>query len=314
MTNNDRVAEEMSTNSTPEVVVAGHVTWDLTDGAHTLGTTACLGGSAAYIARMALNLGLRTGVYTATDGTLGLAESLPGAEIVDLGGGITTTFHNTYELNQGRRQRVLRRATTLQPSTIPAHWLDAPIVILAPVVGELDLSLAAQHRGTLCAAGLQGWLRGIGENGGGGAQGPAAVLSRAELRRIDLIVLSDEDLFPEQAAPMVERLRAWTRFVVYTRGQRGATLYGRHDAWHLDAFPAQPIDPTGAGDVFLAAFSIRLALGRDPLGSARFAAAAASLTVEHSGLDSVPTEQQIEERLAAFPEIRARPVPVQPTS
>ena len=71
-----------------------------------------------------------------------------------------------------------------------------------------------------------------------------------------------------------------------------------HRRWrHVPAFPSQELDPTGAGDVFAAAFLTRYVETDDPWLAALFASAAASWSVEQEGLGGIPTRQQIEERL-----------------
>jgi sugar/nucleoside kinase (ribokinase family) len=68
------------------------------------------------------------------------------------------------------------------------------------------------------------------------------------------------------------------------------------------------VDPTGAGDVFAAAFLVRYRETGDPFASALFASCAASLSVEAPGLEGVPTRARVEERFRQFPERRVRPL------
>jgi sugar/nucleoside kinase (ribokinase family) len=61
-------------------------------------------------------------------------------------------------------------------------------------------------------------------------------------------------------------------------------------------FPAPPqpeVDPTGAGDVFAAAFFINLYETNDPWASARFANQVAALSITRAGLAGVPTPDEI---------------------
>ncbi len=72
--------------------------------------------------------------------------------------------------------------------------------------------------------------------------------------------------------------------VVFKRGARGVYLASRGgvDAF-IPAFPAQAIDTTAAGDAFNGAFATGLMLGKDSVESARFAAAAAAISVTRPG-------------------------------
>jgi sugar/nucleoside kinase (ribokinase family) len=69
-------------------------------------------------------------------------------------------------------------------------------------------------------------------------------------------------------------------------------------------YPAREVDPTGAGDVFAAAFLTGMARGLDPVEAARLGAAAASIAVEGRATESLG-------RLADAPG-RAVHVPVEP--
>jgi len=57
--------------------------------------------------------------------------------------------------------------------------------------------------------------------------------------------------------------------------------------------PARLVDPTGAGDVFAAAFFIRLSQTRDPWEAARFATQVAARSVTRRGMESTPTREEM---------------------
>ena len=65
----------------------------------------------------------------------------------------------------------------------------------------------------------------------------------------------------------------------------------------MPGFPVAEVDPTGAGDVFAAAFLIRLQETQDPIAAARFANATASFCVQAPGVTGIPTRAMVEERL-----------------
>ncbi len=66
----------------------------------------------------------------------------------------------------------------------------------------------------------------------------------------------------------------------------------------MPAYQAAEVDPTGAGDVFAAAYLIALEECGDPFQAARFANATASLSIEGEATSAIPTRAQVEERLA----------------
>jgi sugar/nucleoside kinase (ribokinase family) len=126
------------------------------------------------------------------------------------------------------------------------------------------------------------------------------------LRPAHVLFVSDEDLPPPSAEPVLMSWSQQVEVLAYTRAERGADIC-HNGAWrHIDAFPAEAVDPTGSGDVFAAAFLIRYRETGDPWEAARFATGAASLIVESEGLANTPDRSMIEARLRAHPEIVAR--------
>jgi ribokinase len=80
---------------------------------------------------------------------------------------------------------------------------------------------------------------------------------------------------------------------VYLRRQEGLQL-------HVPAFPVKALDTTAAGDAFNGAFAVSLARGQSPQESARFAAAAAAVSVTRAGAQpSMPTTDEVDAILAA---------------
>src|SRR5260221_284042 len=82
---------------------------------------------------------------------------------------------------------------------------------------------------------------------------------------------------------------------IYT--EHGCVLYWNGDRRRFRAPAVHEVDATGAGDVFAAAFFIRLLKTRDPWEAARFATLIASRSVTRVGLAGIPTPQEIEESL-----------------
>jgi sugar/nucleoside kinase (ribokinase family) len=62
---------------------------------------------------------------------------------------------------------------------------------------------------------------------------------------------------------------------------------------------AKEVDPTGAGDVFAAAFLVALRERRPVPLASRFATAAASLSVEGPGLTAIASRAAVERRAAS---------------
>ena len=82
-----------------------------------------------------------------------------------------------------------------------------------------------------------------------------------------------------------------------TESAAGAVLYWNGDRRRFRAPEVKEMDATGAGDVFAAAFFIRLFKTRDPWEAARFATLIASCSVTRPGLEGIATPREIEECL-----------------
>ncbi len=85
-----------------------------------------------------------------------------------------------------------------------------------------------------------------------------------------------------------------TGTLVVTLGEQGADL----DGTRVAPFPATPVDTTGAGDAFCAAFAVALAEGAADLEAVRWGCAAGAHMVEHEGvIPGLPTRRELEQRL-----------------
>ena len=82
--------------------------------------------------------------------------------------------------------------------------------------------------------------------------------------------------------------------LVVTLGEQGARLGDEL----VPAYPARPVDTTGAGDAFCAAFAVALAEGASDVDAVRWGCAAGAHMVEHPGvIPGLPTRAQLEDRL-----------------
>jgi len=104
---------------------------------------------------------------------------------------------------------------------------------------------------------------------------------------------------PPQA--IVRRLLALgPRAVVLKLGSRGVYLadYDGLDR-QIDAFPVRAVDTTAAGDAFNGAFATALMLGNKSIESARFATAAAAISVTRAGAQpSLPNMEEVLQMLS----------------
>ncbi|MGD0789583.1 MAG: ribokinase [Terracidiphilus sp.] len=90
------------------------------------------------------------------------------------------------------------------------------------------------------------------------------------------------------------------RGVVLKRGGEGAyvAVEGGKAAW-VRPFPVDTVDTVAAGDCFNGAFAVSLLEGNDPWTAARFASAAAAISVtRHGAQASMPTRAEVDAFLA----------------
>lgn len=103
-----------------------------------------------------------------------------------------------------------------------------------------------------------------------------------------------KDLSVEEAAGRL--LAKGLKAVVFKRGKEGcyiAAADGKTD--YLPAFPVEAVDTVGAGDCFNGGFAVALLEGRDPREAARFASAAAAISVTRRGAQaSMPSRSEVE--------------------
>lgn len=90
------------------------------------------------------------------------------------------------------------------------------------------------------------------------------------------------------------------RNALITLGERGALLHNTRESIVIAPFQAgKVVETTGAGDSFVGAFAAALAAGRAPAEAARFASAAAGISVTRPGTaPSMPALAEIEKLLA----------------
>jgi sugar/nucleoside kinase (ribokinase family) len=286
-----------------DFLVIGHITHDRTpDGFR-------LGGTVSYAAVTARRLGRRPGILTraALDGlaavndeAAGLANvaALPGSALAGipihlLPSAISTTFVNIY--HDGWRTQVLEaQAGPIGPHELPVVWAGTPVVLLGPLAHEIPGAWADAFPQALLGVTPQGWLRRWDADG---RVRPARWENAAAfLGRADVVILSREDVGGDEV--YLDSLAAQARLMVVTDGWRGATVYRGGERQHIPPRPTREVDPTGAGDVFAAAFLIRLAETGDPMTAARFANIVASMSVEAPGMDAIPYREQVEAWLA----------------
>ena len=114
-------------------------------------------------------------------------------------------------------------------------------------------------------------------------------------------LLDGRPITPDIAPAAAQTLRDMgVDSVIITAGRAGACIAAAEGDWRVPAFTVEAVDTTAAGDAFSAALTVALAEGQPLAAAARFAAAAAALTVTQRGAQpSLPDRETVEGFLAS---------------
>lgn len=268
-----------------DYLVIGHITVDQTPQGPRLG------GGVTYSALTARALGLRVGIVTSwgEEIPLGPLSEIP---VINFPSDASTTFENI-STDNGRKQYIHSIASNLFLNTIPDPWRTAPIVHLAPVAQEVDPAIVRNFPTALIAVTPQGWLR-TWDNTRlvQSTEWPEASFV---LQRAGAAVISINDVDNDETR--IEEMATACRVLAVTEGAKGTRLYWNGDIRRFRPPEVNEVDSVGAGDIFATAFFVRLYTTRDPWEAARFATLLSAFSVTRSGLDSIPTSEEIQESM-----------------
>ena len=272
---------EISLLGPVDYLLIGHLTVDQTPEGMKLG------GTAAYSALTADALGLRVGVVTSWGAEISL-DSMGKIPVASFPADHSTMFENQYT-ERGRIQYLRQSASKLDFYHVPEPWRSASIVHLGPVAQEVEPGMVRNFPSALIGVTPQGWLRAWDGDGKiSSCEWPEAsfVLARA-----GAAVISVEDVGGDE--DRIDELATSSRILAVTESNLGARLYWNGDVRRFRPPDVVEVDPTGAGDVFAAAFFTRLFTTRDPWESARFATLLSANSVTRAGLGGIPTPEEI---------------------
>jgi sugar/nucleoside kinase (ribokinase family) len=205
---------------------------------------------------------------------------------------LTTTFTNSYDSAGVRTQVLGAHATALSANDTPSPWLEeAAVLHLGPIAQEIAQDLSSYATSGILGITPQGWLRTWDSSGNVSHQPWPIPDVLSHLPSNAIIVMSQEDLDFDQLL-IEEYSNAISHFVV-TNGANPAYVFIGGVRSDVPAYPSQVVDPTGAGDVFAAALFVRYSETYDLLSAARFAHAAAALSITAPGMAAIPDRAAI---------------------
>jgi sugar/nucleoside kinase (ribokinase family) len=262
-----------------------------------------LGGGVTYAALTTARLGLRTVAVIGVDAEARGASEFEairsaGADIMLVPLPEGPVYHNV-ETPEGRVQTCVQPGVPLPVPSLPESWTNAAAWSIVPVAGEIgDGWASVVPAGAFVGVAWQGLLRNLVA---GQRVTPRPPVASPLLARADLVGVSHHDVDRNTSIAALVRLLHPGSQLLVTRGDHGGLLVTvgpdgpAETLRYLPTGISREVDPTGAGDTFLAALlasAIRPSIAgrsrsRRPL-DLRFAAAAGSLVVEGPGLSAVP--------------------------
>jgi len=243
----------------------------------------------AYSTLTAHKHGLSTGAVTSVGEDYPVNLILEGIDVRVVESEHTASFANYYDSGD-RTQVLMASGNRISQAAVPSDWTTPDIVFVGPLLHELPTDCVNWFDAKLSCLIPSGWLRRWGHDG---AISHADMLPPFRGKKWDVIAVSESEIssLPEQ------QLFDLGEIICVTRGEKGTSIWNNGEWFQAPAVQAEPVDFTGAGDIWATAFSIALSEGKDVEEAARYAATAAAISIEAVGLSGCPSREQVEARL-----------------
>ncbi|MDM7275023.1 MAG: PfkB family carbohydrate kinase [Thermoprotei archaeon] len=193
-------------------------------------------------------------------------------------------FHHVYV--GGRRvSRLVGRGCKIDVSAAFEALKSADWVIVSPVFREVDPGSVAELSSHVnVAVDLQGYARVEGPEGLISSSAEALLESLKLLSNVHLAHLSSDDLEGSHGDSrdlgVLKSFNFKPHILSYTAGPGGGYMRLNTQWYHVPAYVESPLgDPTGCGDIYLAALAAYIARGLHPVRAAARASVAAGLRV-----------------------------------
>lgn len=124
---------------------------------------------------------------------------------------------------------------------------------------------------------------------------PIAKLSKEMLIDIDYITPNEHEVVELLEGLNEEQKNKIKEKLIITKGAKGITYYKNGIEHHIESYPVEVVDTTGAGDSFNGALAVALTAGKPLEEACRFANAVGALAVTKLGAQSgMPTKEEVE--------------------
>ena len=274
-----------------DVLLMGHMTADIVPGGR------MLGGTVSYAAPTYAAFGHNVGILTSAAYNESLLKYLlPYGKLMVIPAENSLTYENIYA-PEGRSQYVRATAEPLDYGDIPNAWTNASYVHMGPLADEVNPADVARHfPDAIVMLTLQGLMRRWDADGRVHFK---KWFDEEAFKLIDIIVYSDEDI--HQYPQLTGELKQIVTHLVVTNGRNGGTYYHNGESMHYSSIEVQPRDLTGAGDVFASSLlGVMSKVGNDVSKAVKIAGRLAAYSVTRAGVESAPTQAEIEKELEPF--------------
>ncbi|HWE25640.1 MAG TPA: PfkB family carbohydrate kinase [Myxococcales bacterium] len=210
-----------------------------------------LGGSVAYASAVLRAATVDYAVVSNVGDDFLYADRVPAARVVP--GARTTSFVDDYR--GGERVQTL---AAVAPPVTPHDVREACSAGLAvPIAGEIPPATLLRMRevSRVLLADAQGFVRSW-DAAGRVTHSPPGPDMLAALERVDYLKVGRDET---PVLDLTRLCRSCT--LLLTDGARGCTILTATSEHYVPGFPAREIDPTGAGDCFLAGFAVGVLRG-----------------------------------------------------
>ena len=181
---------------------------------------------------------------------------------------------------------------------LPVGWLDAPLVHLAPLVDEVDYSIASHFPDATVLLTPQGYLRRWDADRRVHFK---RWLDKDVLSQVNIVIFSKADIV---GAPELEyEFAQASEHVIVTDGIKGGIYYHNGQPTPYAPYPVEEVEPTGAGDVFAASLlASLLKVNHDMQSALKVAARLAAISVTRLGTRDTISADEVQQALSAAQE------------
>lgn len=216
-------------------------------------------------------------------------------EGVRVEGKCTTRFRNIYDAGGNRQQVCECVAPRITSKDIPKAYKGARSFYISPIADEVDVDIVkrVKKRDNIVLLDPQGLFRMIGKGG------EVKIALREDftdfLEYVDIIKIGKDEVlaFKMEVKEILSCLtRAGPEVAIVTLGSEGCMFFAESKVEKVGSLKVDVKDPTGAGDVFGAAFLAKYLETADVGTSVRFATVSAGLKIRFKGPTGFPSEEE----------------------